>query len=718
MNATRAITARGRAAGHTALYSIGRVQTPTLAMLVRREREIQEFVPRDYWEIRAELRTAGGQTFTAGWRHGDLTRLASAALAEAIVERDRAHGGAAEPLGPRVERLRARTVREPAPLLFDLTSLQRTANRRFGLSAARTLEVAQALYERHKLLTYPRTDSRHLSSDMATELPGLFAALGAVPAYAAFAGELVAHPPRPGRRVVDDAKVHDHHAIIPTGKTVGLEALDRDERRLFDLVVRRFLGVFYPDAEFAITEAWIRVGAAGGVPPREPEEGRGRRADDDARLLETLPPLPDRYLARGRVRVAAGWQAVAGIDGGDDTRARDKQEGAAESSALLPPLVEGQALDGRFTPVAKQTTPPARYTEATLLGAMESAGTAIDDEALRAAMKDTGLGTPATRASIIETLLRRDYVVRAKQHLDPDPGRDGPDRDAARGEPRLAGADGGVGSAARADRARGGVARDVHGGHRAVRRGHGRRDPRLEPGGAGHAGRPARAGAALPGRPDDGARGSAGRSGLAGVVEPRRGRGAEAGVEAGLGAGQASRGGAAWEGGRERAGVSALPRGRADRGRPGVGVRALARRLRLRGLVRDRRAAADRRAAPRSRDARQDPQGAVSPRAGTRDRGAPGARARRRWRERAVRAQLTRAGSACHDRDARRGVGARVDSPGARRGRARRGPRVASMVARGSRRHGADRASSRGLAVSGGRGLQVSVDPADHPPVA
>lgn len=423
MNATRAITARGREAGHEALYSIGRVQTPTLAMLVEREQAIRAFVPRDYWEVRGAFRTADGQRFEAGWRHGKLARLATAPLADEIVTRDQAHARANAPLGPRVERVRARTVREPAPLLFDLTSLQRTANRRFGFSAARTLEIAQALYERHKLLTYPRTDSRHLSTDVVPELPALFAALSALPDYAAFTAPLLAQPPRPGRRIVDDTKVHDHHAIIPTGTGGRLEVLDRDERRMFDLVVRRFLGAFYPDAELSITEAWIRVGGPGGERdklPSEPEDPRGERdgargeprtGDAEVPLIDALPPLPDRYLARGRVRIAAGWQEVAGIDKGD--------RGDDDSAAVLPPLVEGQALDGAFKSVAKKTTPPARFTEATLLGAMESAGKTIDDEALRAAMKDCGLGTPATRAAIIETLLRRQYIERQKQQLVP-----------------------------------------------------------------------------------------------------------------------------------------------------------------------------------------------------------------------------------------------------------------------------------------------------------
>ncbi len=406
MNATRAITARARQAGHDALYSVGRVQTPTLAMLVAREHEIRAFVPKSYWEVRGDFTTAEGARLAAWWRtpaKGKLVaRLATAALADALVARDREAGDAV------VEDVKAKTTREPPPMLFDLTSLQRTANRRFGFSAARTLELAQALYERHKVVTYPRTDSRHLTTDLVAELPVLFGALAQIPEYAAFAARLVATPPRPNRRVVDDTKVHDHHAIIPTG---ARRTLDRDEARVFDLIARRFLGAFYPDAEFAITDAWIRVGAPARTAPPP------IAAVDRDTILAALPPPPDRYHARGRVRIAAGWQEVAGIDGGEPRR----DDAGEEALATLPPLAVGQLLTGGYAPVAKQTTPPPRYTEATLLGAMESAGRTIDDETLRAAMRDTGLGTPATRAAIIETLLRRDYIVRERQALVPTP---------------------------------------------------------------------------------------------------------------------------------------------------------------------------------------------------------------------------------------------------------------------------------------------------------
>ena len=426
MNATRAVTVRHRGAGQSTLYSIGRVQTPTLAILVAREKAIHDFVPQAYWEVRARLSTttAGGakEGFPALWTHGKTTRIAQSTVADAIVERAGVHGRAIDKIGPRVESVRARTVREAPPLLFDLTSLQRTANKRFGMSAQHTLDVAQSLYERHKVLTYPRTDARHLTTDVAKELPKLFAALRSVPDYASFAARLLASPPKLTKRVVDDAKVHDHHAIIPTGKALRAGELDRDEQRVFDLVVRRFLGVFFADAEFAVTEAVIRVGALGGTPVVAAGTGERRTplSDDadesDTPIVAELPPAPDRFVARGRVRVAAGWQDVAGIeDGGDEDKNSRRGRDEAEPLGILPPLVVGQALDGAFESMAKRTQPPRRYTEATLLSAMETAGKALDDEELRAAMKDTGLGTPATRAATIETLLKRGYAVRDKK---------------------------------------------------------------------------------------------------------------------------------------------------------------------------------------------------------------------------------------------------------------------------------------------------------------
>jgi DNA topoisomerase-3 len=444
------------------VYSIGRVQTPTLAIVVRREQAIVAFRPQDYWEVRGAFSTGEGAaraTFNAGWgtraeRAGAgtgsgahagtmINRIGTQALAAELVARAAAHGAAADAAGPVVESLRQKRSREPAPQLFDLTSLQRTANRRFGLSATRTLEVAQALYERQKILTYPRTDARYLSNDLAGEMPKLFSALAQLPDYAPFAQTLLKSPPAKSKRVFDDAKVHDHHAIIPTGKTVRLDALQTDERRVFDLVVRRFLGVFYPDAEFALTDVVVRVGASagGGVAPASGKTGPPARLPDadasaavDETVLSALPPPPDRFFARGRVRLVAGWQEVAQIGGatqatgsaatGEAKRGagRDKDPDAeSDLTSTLPPLAEGQRLDGKFDSLAKATKPPPRHTEATLLGAMEYAGRDIEDEELRAAMRDTGLGTPATRAATIETLVRRNFIGRQGKQIVPTP---------------------------------------------------------------------------------------------------------------------------------------------------------------------------------------------------------------------------------------------------------------------------------------------------------
>ena len=455
LNATRAVTVRHRTGPDSMLYSIGRVQTPTLDILVEREKAIQNFVPQDYWQLKAELTATDGARFAASWSQNKATRFANATVASEVRDRCRAHGAAGDPEGPVVESLKQSKTREPPPLLFDLTSLQRTANRRFGLSAQATLDAAQALYERHKILTYPRTDSRHLSSDMAGTLPKIFAGLAELDEYAPFARPLLANQPQPSKRFFDDSKIQDHHAIVPTGKSAKLDALERNERRVFDLVVRRFLGAFYPDAEFAQTDVVVRVGpgaehATSGGERREAQADKpGAAPGEEVPLVAAAPPPPDRFVARGRVRLAAGWQEVAGF-GGEDAedkaggRKGKKKEGDADEPSLLPPLSQGQRLDGNFETLAKQTRPPARHSEATLLSAMENAGKTIarpeadsasrnsshagpgnlpgfpdtvDDEELREAMKDSGLGTPATRAATIETLLKRGFVVREGKHL-------------------------------------------------------------------------------------------------------------------------------------------------------------------------------------------------------------------------------------------------------------------------------------------------------------
>lgn len=416
LNATRAVTLRHRTGRDSPLFSIGRVQTPTLAILVEREKVIANFVPQAYHLVKAQFTTKSGGSFPANYALGKAFRFASPDLASTVCDRASSHKAYEDPLGPVVEKLTQSTSREAPPFLFDLTSLQRTANRRFGLSAQATLEAAQGLYERHKMLTYPRTDSRHLSTDMVAELPRIFNGMAEIPDYSKYARMVLSEKPHPGKRVFDDSKVSDHHAIIPTGKISAASNLSRDESRMFDLVVRRFLGAFYPDAEFAQTEVVVRVGGIGPMPSDTP---------DSSALITILPPLPDRFITKGKVRLIAGWQEVAGF--GDEDSGKSPKKGKRKDDeeddipVMLPTLVEGERLLGSFSTVAKKTKPPSRHTEGSLLAAMEHAGKMIDDESLRAAMKDNGLGTPATRASIIETLLKRGFVYREGKSLVPTP---------------------------------------------------------------------------------------------------------------------------------------------------------------------------------------------------------------------------------------------------------------------------------------------------------
>lgn len=406
MNATRAVTTHTRNQSGGALLSIGRVQTPTLALVVERERAITRFVPRDYWEIIGKM-TAPEGTFQATYTYLNQRRLASLELAKNLVLRLSLQQG---PTGPRVEQIEKKLERQPPPQLFDLTSLQRTANKRFGMSAQRTLDIAQALYETHKLITYPRTDSRHLSTDLRGELPKIFRALQTTQPYTTFVDWLIENPPGPTPRVFNNGRVTDHHAIIPTNKSPSAQ-LDRDEQRIYDLIVRRFLGAFFPDAEFALTTLTILVGSEA-PPPTIPDPAPSRET-----LLDALPPAPDRLVARGKIQLKSGWREVAGfVEGEENDRGKDGEE---EANQRLPALKKGQPLQGVFASTSKRTRPPPRYSEATLLSAMEFAGREVEDEALRMALKERGLGTPATRASMIETLLRRGYLERQQKNLVP-----------------------------------------------------------------------------------------------------------------------------------------------------------------------------------------------------------------------------------------------------------------------------------------------------------
>ena len=379
MNATRAATIRGRA-WVGGVVSLGRVQTPTLALLVKREREIQAFVPEPYWLVHAQF----DPRYEGLWVEGDETRLKEAKRAEEIAAKVSGKDGT-------VESVERKEQSERAPLLYDLTSLQRDANRRFGFSARRTLQAAQSLYEDKKALTYPRTNSRWLSGDLVPQLKPTAATLQPIGEYAAAARYVLGLQQLPLARVVNDSKVSDHHAIIPTDVEHDVSRFSPDERRIFDLVARRFLAVFHPPARYARTTVVTLV-----------EE--------------------ERFRSRGKVTLEAGWRGVYGlVSEADQAAARQDEEGENES-AELPPLEQGQTVKCATAEVeAKETKPPPRYTEATLLSAMETAGKLIDDEELREAMKESGLGTPATRAETIETLIRREYIERGGKDLMPTP---------------------------------------------------------------------------------------------------------------------------------------------------------------------------------------------------------------------------------------------------------------------------------------------------------
>ncbi len=379
--------------------SVGRVQTPTLAMVVERELEIRNFKPEDYLEVVATFSPRAGVQYRGTWFRvpagkGDgtpawqLRRLAADGKEAAEIV-DRARRGRA-----RIETLRAETRRMAPPLLYDLTELQRHANRLYGLSAQRTLAAAQSLYEKHKLLSYPRTDSRHISRDVAATLPEAVRAISAH--YPGLLAPGTGERPL-GPRFVDDAKVTDHHAIIPTDRVANLSALSPDERRLYDLVCRRLLSAWHGDHVWDVTTVITAIHTES-------------------------PDHLDRFKSVGTAVREPGWKILdPGSEHRAPTSAKDKKEdgGDEESQALPSGLAQGQAqtvLDAQA--VKKTTRPPARHTEATLLTAMETAGATLDDKELSAAMKERGLGTPATRAAIIETLLARDYLVRRGKALE------------------------------------------------------------------------------------------------------------------------------------------------------------------------------------------------------------------------------------------------------------------------------------------------------------
>ena len=376
MNATRAATIRGRA-WVGGVVSLGRVQTPTLGMIVKREREIQAFVPEPYRLVHATFQPP----YQGIWFEGDETRIfGDLERADRIVAKVSGQDGT-------VEKVERKEQSERAPLLYDLTSLQRDANRRYGFSARRTLQAAQSLYEGKKAITYPRTSSRYLSGDMVPQLKPTAGTLQPIEDYRKAAEFVLALDQLPLQRVINDAKVDDHHAIIPTDVDHDVEAFTPDERRVFDLIARRFLAVFHPPARYARTTVITLV-----------EE--------------------ERFRTRGKITLEAGWRAVYGLEPDHERQSEEEEKEGGE----IPALQEGQTVRCIAAEIEdKMTKPPPRYTEATLLSAMETAGKLIDDEELREAMKESGLGTPATRAETIEVLIRREYIERVGRDLQATP---------------------------------------------------------------------------------------------------------------------------------------------------------------------------------------------------------------------------------------------------------------------------------------------------------
>ena len=371
MNATRAASIRLRAAFDGAV-SLGRVQTPTLALVARREEEIRAFKPEPYWLVEAGFLADPDRAYRGRYLGGK--RIAED-LATKIVEDAREGTG-------EITKLEKKEERERPQLLYDLTSLQRHANTQFGFSARRTLAAAQRLYEEHKAITYPRTSSRYLPGDQIPEIKPTAELVGHNSQYRKASEYVVSLDKLPLERVVNDAKVSDHHALVPTKAEHDLERMGSDEVKIYDLVAKRFLAVFHPEAVFERTRV-------------------------ETTVAEHV------FRTSGRRMLEAGWKSVYGEEAEGD-RADDDTGG----DQLLPRLDQGEAAKvTEVESLRKETQPPRRFTEASLLGAMETAGKDIEDAEVREAMKESGIGTPATGAAIIERLIDVAYIEREGRAL-------------------------------------------------------------------------------------------------------------------------------------------------------------------------------------------------------------------------------------------------------------------------------------------------------------
>ncbi len=367
LNVTRALSCK-----YNAQLNAGRVQTPTLAMVVQREKEIQEFKPQPYWTVRADFGDYYGD-----WRDAKgQSRIFDQERAVLITARIDGHEAI-------IEEIRRERKSEAPPLLYDLTELQRDANRRLNFSAQKTLSVLQKLYEQHKIVTYPRTDSRHITTDIVPTLGQRLRGISTGP-YQAMVKSLVSQKLNPAKRFVDNSKVSDHHAIIPTGEAVDLSVLLNDEKRLFDLIARRFIAMFYPPYTYEKTTICTLING-------------------------------ERFYSRGKVVKQQGWRSVT-----SKFEEEDKKQSEALPEQTLNRQEEGSKKQLKNCKINRaMTTPPARYTEASLLTAMENPGKFIDDKKLRESLTGSGLGTPATRAEIIEKLISSFYVERNGKQLVP-----------------------------------------------------------------------------------------------------------------------------------------------------------------------------------------------------------------------------------------------------------------------------------------------------------
>ncbi len=377
INGTRAMTAFNSRSGGFQLTTVGRVQTPTLAIMVEREAKIKAFKSRDFWEVHGTFSASGGD-YAGRWFDEKFKKSDDEGLkADRIWDEKTARALVTKCMGkPGIVEEESKPTTQAPPMLFDLTSLQREANSRFGFSAKTTLGLAQALYEKHKVLTYPRTDARALPEDYIDTVKETMAMLKEGN-YNTFAKKILDEKwVKPNKKIFDNTKISDHFAIIPTLQAP--KSLNEIETKLYDFVVKRFLAVFYPSAEFMQTTRITRV------------EG-------------------EPFKSEGKVLVNAGWLAVYG-------REIDDENATSNLSAVKPKeVVKAETIESK----PNATKPPARFSEATLLSAMEGAGKLIDDDELRAAMKEKGLGTPATRAATIEGLLYEKYILREGRELIP-----------------------------------------------------------------------------------------------------------------------------------------------------------------------------------------------------------------------------------------------------------------------------------------------------------